>query len=72
MTDRYNALVVFLDHDIRSDDAQPLIDAIKQLRGVLEVQPHVGGTLEDDLAYSRVRREMVEKLWQVLHGKEGS
>lgn len=65
MTDRYNSLVIFLDHDIRSDDAQPLIDAIKQLRGVLDVQPHVG-TWDDDLAYSRVRRELVEKLWNVL------
>ncbi|KPK66760.1 MAG: hypothetical protein AMS21_00990 [Gemmatimonas sp. SG8_38_2] len=41
MTDRYYALTVVLDRDIREDDAQPIVEAIKTIRGVLDVQPHV-------------------------------
>lgn len=65
MTDRYNALTVILDHDIRDDDAQPLIEAIKQLRGVLKVKPHIAG-FEESIAYARVRQELTEKLWNAL------
>ena len=41
MTDRIDAMTVVLDHDIRIDDVQPLVEAIKQLRGVLSVELHV-------------------------------
>lgn len=41
MTDRYHALTVVLDTDIRSDDAAQIIDAIRQVRGVLTVDPIV-------------------------------
>lgn len=37
MTDRVNALVVVLDKDIRTDDVESLIEAIKHFRGVLSV-----------------------------------
>lgn len=41
MTDRYNYLTVALSHDMRDDDAQSLIEAIKMLRGVSGVEPNV-------------------------------
>ena len=41
MTDRLHVLTVALQPDLRDDDAQPIIDAIKQLRGVVGVTPHV-------------------------------
>lgn len=41
MTDRLNAVIVVFDTPIRDDDAQPIIDAIRQLRGVLTVAPVV-------------------------------
>jgi hypothetical protein len=41
MTDRYNYLTVALETDIRSDDAEALIAAIRMLRGVLKVEPNV-------------------------------
>lgn len=37
MTDRYDFLVVILDRNYRSDDAKGLIQAILQLRGVVDV-----------------------------------
>lgn len=66
MTDRYNALTVVLDRDIRSDDAEAIINAIRQIRGVLAVDPHVAD-MADHVAVARVRAELTEKLWGVLH-----
>jgi len=37
MTTRFSGLLVVLENDMREDDAQPLIDAIIQLRGVVRV-----------------------------------
>jgi hypothetical protein len=41
MTDRICLLTVCLERDIREDDAQPLIDAIMMLKGVLRVETKV-------------------------------
>lgn len=68
MTDRFNALVVVLDRDIRSDDAEPLIAAIKMLRGVLSVTPHASD-MNDHIAEMRIRNELTEKIWKALHPK---
>jgi hypothetical protein len=41
MTDRIHALTVALREDLRDDDAQVTIDAIRQLRAVVGVKSHV-------------------------------
>ena len=41
MTDRYNALVVVLDREMRSDDAEATINAIGMIKGVLSVTPNI-------------------------------
>ena len=69
MSDRLNGLTVVLEQDIREEEARPLIDAIKQMRGVLNVQPLVVN-FEIHLAESRVRRELGQKLWEVLYPKK--
>lgn len=66
MTDRFNTITVSLEHDIREDDAETLISAICQLRGVLSVS----GNVSDSSAWcaeARVRSELSKKLWSVLH-----
>jgi hypothetical protein len=68
MTDRYNTLTVALENDIRDDDAEALISAIKQLRGVLTVTGNVVDGREW-LIEQRVRHELEKKLWQVLYPK---
>lgn len=68
MTDRLNALTVVLETDIRDDDAETLIAAIRQLRGVLSVTGNVV-EIGDHIAQERARRDLGEKLWQVLYPK---
>ena len=68
MTDRYNALTVVLDHDIRSDDAESIINAIEMIRCVLSVKPKVSN-IDDHIAYDRVRSELGKELWEILYPK---
>jgi hypothetical protein len=67
MTDRYYALTVALEHDVRADDAQRIIEAIKRIRGVLSVEGNVSDTT-NWVAEERVRRELGEKLFAVITG----
>lgn len=41
MSDHTRCLVVVLDEDYRTDDAQSIVDAIKMVRGVRDVSAHV-------------------------------
>lgn len=68
MTDRYNALTVVLDTDIRDDDCEPIIAAISMIKGVLIVKPHVADH-NSAVAESRVRTELGNKLYNVLYPK---
>lgn len=61
MTDRYNALTVVLDRDIRSDDAEWVINAIKMVKGVASVSPHIAEA-GDYIAKQRVKQEVFEKI----------
>lgn len=64
MTDRVNALTVVLEKDIRIDDVQSLISAIRALRFVADVQPNIT-ELSDWVAESRANqawREAILKL----------
>lgn len=69
MTDRLNALIVVFERDIRDEDAEHLIAAIRMLRGVLSVTPNVS-EISDHIAEQRVRREIGEKLWAVIYPKD--
>lgn len=66
MTDRFTSFTVILDQNIRDDDAQPIIDAIKQIRHVQDVFPKVANT-SDAIAESGVRREIGEKLIKIIY-----
>jgi hypothetical protein len=65
MTDRYNTLTVVLERDIRDDDAEYIINAIKMIKGVADVS----GNIADNDFYAaqvRVRRDITDKIWEVL------
>jgi len=64
MTDRTNVLIVFLEKDLRiDDDAEPLINSIKQLRGVLDVRENVvdmNASCAEMRAYASVRERLLK------------
>lgn len=66
MTDRLRGVIVTFEHDIRVDDAEPLIDAIKMLKGVLSVKPVVTD-IQDHIAQERARHDLGQKLWKVIY-----
>ncbi len=53
MTDRIHALTLTLDQDIRADDVEGLVTALKHMRFVADVQPHVAN-MEEHTARMRV------------------
>ncbi len=65
MTDRINALTVVLDGNIREDDVQGLIDAIKYLNGVDKVTKHVAD-FESHIAKSQAQLTLRKKILDLL------
>lgn len=66
MTDRFNTLTVVLEKDIRDDDAEHILTAIRMVRGVLSVK----GNVSDPSAYmaeERAKREIGQKLLAVIY-----
>lgn len=61
MTDRVHSLTVALSKDIRTDDVQPLVEAIGMMKGVLHVKPNVANS-SDYVMRKRLRDELVYKL----------
>ncbi len=66
MTDRVSSLIVVLEQDYREDDIEHLTGAIEHLRGVLKVVSQTAD-LANCIAEQRVRRELTDKLFQVLY-----
>lgn len=54
MTDRHAAYIVILDEDIREDDAEGIISALRHIRFVADVQPVTGNY---EFAVARARRD---------------
>jgi len=66
MTDRINYLTVALREDMRDDDCQPLIDAIRLLRGVASVEKNVTDS-QSFTSDTRARQSIGEKLLAILY-----
>lgn len=65
MSDRYNALIITLETDMKDEDAEQLMRAIWLLRGVINVTPHVAD-IGARVAQDRARWELIEKLKMLL------
>lgn len=67
MTDRIRHITITLDKDYRDDDAEVILSAIRQIRGVGSVKPMVveGG---EHLAREAVRVDLEGKLYKALEG----
>ena len=67
MTDRHVGYVVTLEHDMREDDAEGTLTALRQIKGVLDVRPLVGSA-ETILAYERARNHFFTALMKTIRG----
>jgi hypothetical protein len=65
MTTRLKGFTVMLDADIREDDAESIRHAILMIKRVQEVRP-IETDSNDWMAYEKARRELREKLFEVL------
>lgn len=66
MTDRYNSLTVVLEKDMREDDAEDLITAVRMIKGVLSVECGIANP-GDYIAEKRVKTELLIKLMDILN-----
>ena len=65
MTDRFNYLIVALEQDTRDDDAQPLIDAIRLMQGVADVEGNVSD-YDSWTSDARAHRELGTRILKAL------
>ncbi len=65
MTDRFKGFLVTLDRDIREDDAQPILEALKMIKGVLKVTPYITG-MEDYMLGERAKVEICQKMHKFI------
>lgn len=70
MTDRIHALTVVLEKDVRDDDCEPLINAIRQMRGVADVTTHVSDP-SSYMAEIRAKHELGQKVLAVIYPPTG-
>lgn len=61
MTDRHTAYVVILENDIREDDAEATITALRMVRGVASVQPIVK-TTDHIMATERAKYDLGRRI----------
>lgn len=71
MTDRVFAYTVILEREVRTDDAEAIENAIRMVKGVAAVTPQVASA-SDYFAVETARRELGQKLWEVLYPKSAS
>lgn len=67
MTDRFYALTVILDNDKRDDDAEYIINAIRMIKGVLDVKGNIANP-DTWMAEERAKNEIRRKLFKALEG----
>lgn len=65
MTDRINGFWVALERDIRVDDAEATLAAVRQIKGVLAVEQNVTSHT-DWIADQRARQEWLNKIYELL------
>lgn len=65
MTDRHSGYIVVLEGNIREDDAQSTIAAIKHIKGVLDVKPVIAG-YEQEIGVERENHRLRNKIFEIF------
>lgn len=65
MTDRIKGFVVTLDSDMRIDDIDQILNAIKMIKGICSVEPSVSN-FDDTMNRERIKSELRGKFIEFL------
>jgi len=65
MTDRVKGFTVTLEEDIRIDDFETILNAVKMIKGVASVEPSIV-TPDDHINRERMKMEVYQKLQKVI------
>ncbi len=65
MSNRIKGFTIALDRDYREEAAEQIENAIAMIKGVVKVTEHIV-TAEDFFAETKVKRELLEKIWNVV------
>jgi hypothetical protein len=65
MTDRYKGFLVTLDHEIREDDAEYIMIALKTIKGVHSVKPYVKSS-EDHMCEQKAIMDTYQKVIETI------
>ncbi len=68
MTEILCGFAVTLEKDLRIDDAESTVSAIRQIKGVLSVEPVLGG-IETQMAQERARIQLLTQVIDLLTKK---
>lgn len=68
MTDRHAAYIIVLDHDIRDDDAEPILTALRMVKNVISVEPVVS-SYETHIAESRAESAWRDRIVGLLRDR---
>lgn len=71
MAERFSGLVITLEDDARDQDLEPLISAVSQLRGVLDVRPITSRPGLEFVLAQRLKARLRERLLAVLGAADG-
>lgn len=66
MTTRVSTILVVLDQPTREDDAEPLVNAIRMIRGVARVEVGPVDNVAESAAKARVQNDMRARLRDLL------
>jgi hypothetical protein len=70
VTDRHAGYLVVLDRDIREDDAEQILTALRMIRGVAEVRPILATAemhMDRELVESRARLKVRDAVMGALY-----
>lgn len=66
MSDRINRITVVLEKDIRDDDCETILSAIKMIKGVISVKANVANST-DYMVEERAKHDLGQKILKVIY-----
>jgi hypothetical protein len=66
MTDRIKGFTVTLSNDIRDDDFQAILEAVKMIKGVSHIEPSIV-TTHDHMNRVRIKTELLGDIYKLLN-----